>query len=168
MNFHAKSGVCSSKNSWVIALGTKENISGRRWWWWRPRSTFSLSNYTVQFFLLFKVQRLVKNTVIHISTLYINIKSFNSWVEIRIQYIHSLYNKADYSLLSFILQNLLKWHLLNCEYFKKLSTKYLNQTNNKSHLAWIKTWYKWNLWTISVDKKIVQGQGVGKTSIRTK
>ena len=25
MNFHAKSGVCSSKNGWVIALGTKED-----------------------------------------------------------------------------------------------------------------------------------------------
>ena len=25
MNFHAKSGVCSSKNDWVIALGTKED-----------------------------------------------------------------------------------------------------------------------------------------------
>ena len=24
-NFHAKSGVCSSKNGWVIALGTKED-----------------------------------------------------------------------------------------------------------------------------------------------
>ena len=30
MNFHAKSGGCSSKNGRVIALGTKEDISGSR------------------------------------------------------------------------------------------------------------------------------------------
>ena len=37
MNFHAKSGVCSSKNGLVIALGTKEDTYGRPedepiWW----------------------------------------------------------------------------------------------------------------------------------------
>ena len=46
-NFHAKSGVCSSKNGWVIALGTKENISGSRRRW-RRRSTLSSVDYTVQ------------------------------------------------------------------------------------------------------------------------
>ena len=30
MNFHAKSGVCSSRNGWVIVLGMKEEISGGR------------------------------------------------------------------------------------------------------------------------------------------
>ena len=46
-NFHAKSGVCSSKNGRVIALGTKEDISGGRWRW-RRRSTFSSVDNTVQ------------------------------------------------------------------------------------------------------------------------
>ena len=56
-NFHAKSGGCSSKNGRVIALGTKEDISGRlRVRVRRRRRTFSSVDNTVQT-LKFVVQK---------------------------------------------------------------------------------------------------------------
>ena len=66
-NFHAKSGVCSSKNGRVIALGTKEDIWGSRSRG-RRRSTFSSVDYTVQ--TSFLVRFLEVWTIIYILQLH--------------------------------------------------------------------------------------------------
>ena len=68
MNFHAKSGVCSSKNGRVIALGTKEDISGWRRWW-RRRSTFSSVDNTVQT-LKFVVRKFGQYTKFHMKSIH--------------------------------------------------------------------------------------------------